>query len=83
MNFKSKRTPLIILGVSAILCSRTMFAFFNDPEGPNLLIVTVMAAVIYFLSLTAYLLNLSLVKKLVLAIVIQIIIVTSLYFLLS
>jgi len=83
MNLTSKRTTLIILGVSAILCSRAMFAFFNDPEGPNLLIVTVMAAVLYFLSLGAYLLNLSLVKKLVLAIVIQIIIVTSLYFLLS
>jgi hypothetical protein len=35
-----------------------MFAFFRDPEGPNLLVVTVMAAVIYALSSAVYLSNL-------------------------
>jgi hypothetical protein len=34
-----------------------MFAFINDPEGPNLLVVTVMAAVIYVISSAIYLSN--------------------------
>lgn len=45
---------LFILGVVAIICSRTMFSFFNDPEGPNLLVVMVMAVIIYVLSLALY-----------------------------
>jgi hypothetical protein len=31
-----------------------MFAFFHDPEGPNLLVVTGMAAVIYLVSSAVY-----------------------------
>ena len=34
-----------------------MFAFFHDPEGPNLLVVTGMAAVIYLVSSAVYLSN--------------------------
>jgi hypothetical protein len=34
-----------------------MFAFFQDPEGPNLLVVIVMATVIYLVSLAIYLSN--------------------------
>ncbi len=55
MYFKSKRISLLILGVTALVCARTMFWFFEDPEGPNLLVVTVMALIIYFLSLVIYL----------------------------
>ena len=83
MNLKSKRLTLLILGITAMVCSRAMFVFFDDPEGPNLLIVTILAGVLYFLSLAAYSLNLSGFKKFVLAIFIQIIIAISLYFLLS
>ncbi len=83
MDFNSKKTSLILLGITAVVCSRAMFFFFNDPEGPNLLIVTVMAAILYVASLTAYLFNLSGSKKLLLAIFIQILIVTSLYFYLT
>jgi len=36
-----------------------MFAFFHDPEGPNLLVVTGMAAVIYLMSSAVYLSNFS------------------------
>lgn len=54
MYFKSKKISLVILGITALICSRILFALFNDPEGPNLLIVTVMALFIYFLSLTVY-----------------------------
>lgn len=55
MSFKSKRIPLVILGITAIICSRTMLVSLNDPEGPNLLVVMVGAVIIYFLSLAIYL----------------------------
>lgn len=51
MNFKSKKTSLLILGIASIVCSRAMFFFFNDPEGPNLLVVTGAAAIIFLLLL--------------------------------
>ncbi len=84
MHFKSKKISLIILGITSIACSRAMFSFFNDPEGPNLLIVMVMAVIVYVLSLAVYLYFPSTkkddLKKILLAISIQIIIVTSFYF---
>ena len=85
MYLKAKKTSLLILGVTSLLCSRTMFYFFNDPEGPNLLIVMVMAVILYALSSAVYLLGPSTtsLKKLLLAISIQIIIVTGLFYLLS
>ena len=46
----------MILTATALICSRTLFFSFHDPEGPNLLIVTVLALVIYALSAAAYLL---------------------------
>jgi len=46
---------LLVLAVTALACSRAMFAFFDDPEGPNLLVVVVMASVIYVISLAGYL----------------------------
>ena len=71
--------------------------FFDDPEGPNLLVVTVMAAVLYFSSLAVYVFNpstksvfqylsfssLTGPQRLLLAIGIQIITTTVLYFCLS
>ena len=80
MNFKSKKTPLLILGITSILCSRSMFVFFDDTEGPNLLIVMVMAAVIYFLSLIVYLFKFSSLHKLLLSFSVQILLVTVFYF---
>jgi hypothetical protein len=57
-----------------------MFLFFDDPEGPNLLIVMGMAGLIYFLSLAVYMFKFPItgLKMLLLAIFIQIIIVTPL-----
>jgi len=52
--FQSKKISIIILTVTAIICARTLFFFFNDPEGPNILIVAVLALVIYLLSYAAY-----------------------------
>jgi hypothetical protein len=82
MNLNSKKTLLFILVITALLCSRAMFWFFDDPEGPNLLVVTVMAAILYVLSLVGFALRPSATgpKKLLLPILIQIIIATGLYF---
>lgn len=93
MYFKSKKASLLILGITSIICSRVMFLFFNDPEGPNLLVVIGMAAIVYSLSLAVYLFNPSKrylpflsftgLKRLLLVILIQIIIVTGFYFCLN
>ncbi len=85
MYFKSKKTSLLILGITALVCSRILFSFFNDAEGPNLVVVIGMALILYFLSLVIYLRNFSVTgsKKLLLAILIQILLVTGFYFLLS
>ncbi len=83
MYFNSKKTSLLILGVTSLVFSRVMLLAFNDPEGPNLLIVVVTALVVYFTSLIAYLLKSSVPKKFLLAIFLQIIIVTGFYFCLN
>jgi hypothetical protein len=79
MNFKPEKTSLLILTVTALVCSRIMFALFNDPEGPNLLIVTGAALFIGLVSLAAYFFTLSNFKKLSLAILIQIVVTAVLY----
>lgn len=83
VNPKTKKTMLIILGITAIIFSKLVFYFFDDPEGPNLLIVMVVAAVLYFMSLMSFayspLVNSS--KRLWLAISIQVGLATFLYFL--
>jgi hypothetical protein len=82
MNFKSKKISLVILGVTAFVCSGVMFRLFDDPEGPNLLVVTVMAAILYFLSLAVYVFDspISDTKKLRLALSVQLLVVTFAYF---
>ncbi len=54
MQFKTKKTTLLISGITSIAFSRGIFFFLNDPEGPNLLVVMEMASIIFFLSLAAY-----------------------------
>ena len=85
MHFKSKRTTLLLLAITAILFSRALFLFFNDPEGPNLLVVVGTAVIVFFLSLSVYISKFSMIglKKLLLAIFIQIVLVVGLYFCLS
>jgi len=83
LYFRSKRTSLIILAVTAIICSRILFVLFNDPEGPNLLIVTVFALAVYLSSLAVYIygpFKINGVKRLSAVICIQILAVISLYF---
>lgn len=43
----SKKAIVIGLGVASIILSRLSFFLINDPEGPNLLIVAVWAAIIF------------------------------------
>ncbi|MCF7865346.1 MAG: hypothetical protein K9M11_02465 [Candidatus Pacebacteria bacterium] len=54
MNQKPKNKTLLILGAISLVCSRTVFFFVNDPEGPNLLIVVVLAAIIFAVFLFTY-----------------------------
>lgn len=49
----------IILAIVSLVLSRATFLLVNDPEGPNLLIVVVLAAIIYAVLLAIY----SLYKK--------------------
>jgi hypothetical protein len=81
---KIHKNSLLILALTSLVGSRAMFSFFNDPEGPNLLVVIGMAVILYSVSLAAYLSDAPATgfKKLSLAILIQIALVTSLYFLL-
>lgn len=53
----SPKLSLLILGITALLSARTTLLAFDDPEGPNLLIVVVLASLVYFLSLAIYLYN--------------------------
>jgi hypothetical protein len=85
MHYISKKTSLIILAITSMMSSRAMFWAFQDPEGPNLLIVTVMAAIVYALSLAAYFFAFSSkgLKRLLLTIGLQAIIVSVIFFFLS
>lgn len=88
MYFKSKKISSFILGITSIICSRALFAFFDDPEGPNLLVVIVVAAIVYFVSWAIYAFGLSTrlfsgLKRLLLAILVQVALVGCLYLLLS
>jgi hypothetical protein len=81
MPLKPKWTSLLLLVVTALVCSRALFFFFNDPEGPNLLIVTVLALILYTASLIAwrFIPATTISKKLLFAICTQLLIVTGLY----
>lgn len=97
MSFKSKKIPILILGATSLVCSRGMFFFFDDPEGPNLLIVIVMALIIYSLSMMVYFRTISpkrilqqtsslaflSLKNLLVVILIQIILATAFWLCLS
>jgi hypothetical protein len=81
MPLESKKTSLVLLGITALVCSRTLFFFFHDPEGPNLLIVTVLALILYSASFIAwrFIPAATASKKLLFAMCTQLLIVTGLY----
>ena len=83
LYFKSKTISIIILAATAIICSRILFFLFNDPEGPNLLVVAGLSLAVYFLSYAAYVFGPSKIKgikRLSAVICIQILTVIGLYF---
>lgn len=82
--FASKKYSLIILGLTSLICSRTLFALFNDPEGPNLLVVAVMAVILYSVSFAVYTFSPSItaLNRLLVAVATQILLVAVFYFLL-
>ena len=81
MPWELKKTSLLLLVITALACSRALFFFFHDPEGPNLLIVTVLALILYGASFIAwrFIPATNTTKKLLFAICTQLIIVTGLY----
>ena len=83
MDLTSKKVSLLVAAITAMTCSRLLFFFFNDPEGPNLLVVTGMAVIIYLPSVVIYLFTLQRItnlNKLLFVIFIQILIVCGFYF---
>lgn len=84
MNINSKKTVLLVLVGTALVFSRLLFFFFNDPEGPNVLVVGVTAAIVYALSFAGYLFLQSIkiagVKRLSLLIILQLLIAAAFYF---
>ena len=81
MFAKSRKTSLLLLGITALLCSKILFFSFNDPEGANLLVVSVMALILYVISWITYTFAKSLAtpKKLLLALCAQLIAISVLY----
>src|SRR4051812_34164397 len=82
MQFKSKTIPLLVLAITAVAFSRAVFAFFRDPEGPNLVVTIGLAGVIYLPSLLFYMpkaiRRLRSLPRLILAVVIQGLVATGL-----
>jgi hypothetical protein len=81
MQFTSTKKSLLLLGITALASSRTLFFLFHDPEGPNLLIVTVLATMLYIASFIVwrFIPATTANKKLLFAICTQVLIVTGLY----
>lgn len=83
LYFKSKKISLLLLAATALSISRMLFFLFNDPEGPNLLIVTVLALVLYTISAVAYLFapaKIGGIARLLTVVGIQLLVVLVLYF---
>jgi hypothetical protein len=81
MELTATKTPLLFLGITALVCSRTLFFLFHDLEGPNLLIVTLLALLLYSASFIVwrFIPATTASKKLFLAVCTQLLIVTGLY----
>ena len=88
MKLGTYKSALLLLGITSIALSRALFSFFDDAEGPNLLVVLCMSAFVYFVSLSAYFyyplkLRFNESAKLVSVIIFQILVVLALYFVLT
>ncbi len=85
MSLNSKRTSIWVLVVTAFVNSRVVFALFDDPEGPNLLIVTVLAVFLFIPSFVVFgrSAQTALSRKLPLAVLTQVLLGVCFYILLS
>lgn len=85
MYFKSKTISFLLLGSTSFICSKVFFSLLDDPEGPNLFIVAVLAGVMFTLSLLGYTSHVSAssFKRLLFGMVIQMITAIFLYVLLD
>ena len=80
MLLESKKASLVLLVITAFVCSRSFFYLFHDTEGPNLLIVAVLALLLYCASTIAWkFIPATSTKKLIFAICTQLLMVTGLY----
>src|SRR5215467_14367812 len=80
IDFLRRRTTVAVggVGIAALASSRTLFFLFHDPEGPNLLIVMVLAVMLYITSFIVWrFVPATTAKKLLLAIGAQVVIVTA------
>lgn len=80
MNINTKKTALIILGITSLIGSKVFFLSVNDPEGPNLVVMLAAALFIYALSAAVYTYGPALkgAQRLAVAIVAQVLIVLGL-----
>lgn len=85
MHMQSRTDSLVILGITAVVFSRSTLLLIDDPEGPNLLVVAVAAAIVFFLSLAAYAPGFAITgrRRLFSAILIQLLLVAGFYFFLG
>jgi predicted neutral ceramidase superfamily lipid hydrolase len=81
MLLESKERSSLLLVITSFVLSRALFFFFHDPEGPNLLIVTALALILYSASVIVwkFIPATSVSKKLLFAICTQLLIVSGLY----
>ena len=54
LSNKASLFAFVVLPVLSLTAARVIFWFIHDPEGPNLLIVTVLAVIIYLPVLAIY-----------------------------
>jgi len=80
---KYNRLTWIGLAVLAVFFSRLFFFLINDPEGPNLLIVCVLSALVYMVSVCLYTFGPEIGerKKFLMAVLAQFLLVIILYLL--
>jgi uncharacterized membrane protein len=50
----NRATPLLLLALTAAICSRATFAMLDDPEGPNLIVITSLTVIIFLAAIVAY-----------------------------
>lgn len=83
MRYRLKIGSLLFLAATALVLSGAVFAAFRDPEGPNLVVIVALAAVLYLLCLAFYLSKLAPrlagAGRIVVAIVFQVLLAAGAY----